>query len=309
MSEPSETSTLYRNVSLLALAQGLFMSVQAMGISTTPLAAHALLGADKSLATLPVFLVQIGIMATTIPASLLMGRIGRRLGFSLGTLFAIAFGITAAYGIVQQSFVILCCAAFMQGSAAAFAWYYRFAAADVSPDNFKPKAISYVMAGGIAAGLIGPQLAKWAVDWFQPITFLGVYIVVIVIGILSLVLVQFLKIPKLTAAEQAQGGRPMLEIMRQPSYIAALIASMFGYGVMTLVMSATPLAMQACGFHFGDSATVIQVHIIAMFLPSFFTGRLIQRFGVLNIIATGALIQVGCALVNLAGIEFSNFLI
>lgn len=298
-----------RNVILLAFAQAFFMSTQAMGIATTPLAAHAMLGADKSLATLPIFLNHAGIMLTTIPASLLMGRIGRRAGFSLGAFLAIVFGAIAAWSIYVRSFELLCVAALLQGAAASFAWYYRFAAADSSPDVFKPKAISYVMTGGIAAGLIGPQIAKWTVDWFAPLTFMGVYVAIMLVAVSSLVLLQFLRIPALTAADRAKGGRPMSVIIRQPAYIAALISSMFGYGVMTLVMSATPLAMLACGFAFGHSATVIQVHIIAMFLPSFFTGHLIQKFGVLPIIATGALIQVGCAVVNLAGIDYANFLI
>ena len=303
------TPNYRRNVALLAIAQALFMCTQAMGIATTPLAGHSLLGVDKSLATLPIFLNHAGIMLTTIPASLLMGRIGRRAGFTIGAFLAIVFGLLAAYAVFIRSFELLCVSALLQGSAAAFAWYYRFAAADASPDAFKPKAISYVMAGGIAAGFIGPQIAKWTVDWFAPVTFMGVYIAITITGALSVLLLQLLRIPNLTAAERAEGGRPLSEIARQPVYIAAVISSMFGYGVMTLVMSATPLAMLACGFGFADSATVIQVHIIAMFLPSFFTGHLIQKFGVLTIIATGALIQVGCALTNLAGIDFANFLI
>jgi MFS family permease len=136
---------------------------------------------------------------------------------------------------------------------------------------------------------------------------MGVYVAMSVVGVLSTLLMQFLSIAPPTATEQAGGGRPMSQIARQPAFITALISSMCGYGVMTLVMSATPLAMLACGFNFGDSATVIQLHIVAMFLPSFFTGHLITQFGVLPIIATGALIQVGCALVNLAGIEWWNF--
>ncbi len=308
-STTASTEAYRRNVAVLAVAQALFMCTQSMGIATTPLAAHSLLGVDKSLATLPIFLNHAGIMLTTIPASLLMGRIGRRAGFTIGAILAIVFGLLAAYAMVLRSFELLCVSALLQGSAAAFAWYYRFAAADASPDGFKPKAISYVMAGGIAAGFLGPQIAKWTVDWFSPVTFMGVYIAVTITGALSVLLMQLLRIPRLTAAERAEGGRPMSEIIRQPAYIAALISSMFGYGVMTLVMSATPLAMLACGFQFADSATVIQVHIIAMFLPSFFTGHLIQKFGVLTIIAVGALIQVGCALVNIAGIDFANFLI
>ncbi|MGE0764829.1 MAG: MFS transporter [Hyphomicrobiaceae bacterium] len=308
-SSAAPTPSFRRNVALLAVAQALFMCTQSMGIATTPLAGHSLLGADKSLATLPIFLNHAGIMLTTIPASLLMGRIGRRAGFTIGAVLAIVFGLLAAYAVTIRSFEVLCVSALLQGSAAAFAWYYRFAAADTSPDSFKPKAISYVMAGGIAAGFVGPQIAKWTVDWFAPVTFMGVYVAIAITGLLSVVLMQFLRIPRLSAEERAEGGRPMIQIIRQPTYIAAIISSMFGYGVMTLVMSATPLAMLACGFHFADSATVIQAHIIAMFLPSFFTGHLIQRFGVLTIIATGALIQAGCALVNIAGIEFANFLI
>jgi MFS family permease len=302
-------SSFRRNVALLAIAQALFMSTQSMGIATTPIAGHALLGADKSLATLPIFLNHAGIMLTTIPASLLMGRIGRTAGFTIGAALAILFGLLAAYAVLNRSFELLCASALLQGSAAAFAWYYRFAAADTSPDAFKPKAISYVMAGGLAAGFIGPQIAKWTVDWFAPVTFMGVYVAVAITGAVSMLLLQLLRIPRLTSAERSEGGRPLAEIMRQPAYIGALISSMFGYGVMTLVMSATPLAMLACGFHFADSATVIQLHIIGMFAPSFFTGHLIHRFGVLAIIATGALIQVGCALINLAGIEFANFLV
>jgi MFS family permease len=309
MTETAPTHGYRRNVALLAVAQALFMTTQAMGIATTPLAGHALLGPDKSLATLPIFLTHAGIMLTTIPASLLMGRIGRRAGFTIGAFLAVLFGALAAAAIYLQSFELLCVSALLQGSAAAFAWYYRFAAADASPDAFKPKAISYVMLGGIVAGLLGPEIAKSAVDWFAPITFMGIYVAIAVVGLLSLELMQWLRIPPLTAAERAEGGRPMGEIARQPAFIAAVISSMFGYGVMTLVMSATPLAMLACGFNFGQSATVIQVHIVAMFLPSFFTGDLIKRFGVLPIIAAGALIQVGCSLVNLAGVDFANFLL
>ncbi len=296
-----------RNVALLAVAQAMFMTTQSMGIATTPLLGHSLLGADKSLATLPIFLTHAGIMTSTIPASLLMGRIGRRNGFSLGAVLTIFFGLLAAYAAWVQSFPLLCLSAFMQGSGAAFAWYYRFAAADASPVDFKPKAISYVMAGGIAAGVIGPELAKYTVDWFSPLTFLGVYVAIALVAAANLVMLQALRIPNLTAAEQAKGGRPISEIAKQPAFVGAIVSSMFGYGVMTLVMSATPLAMLACGFNFGHSATVIQIHIIAMFLPSFFTGHLIQRFGVLNIIAAGAIIQVGCALTNLAGIELFHF--
>ncbi len=307
MSEPPATTNIRRNVMLLAICQALFMGVTTMAIATTPLVGHALLGVDKSLATLPLVLYHAGIMIMTIPASLLMARIGRRAGFSIGALMSIVSGLISTAAVFQQDFVWLCVGAMLMGSSGAFAWYYRFAAADAADEAYRPKAISLVMAGGVLAGFFGPQTAKYAVDWFNPVTFAGVYVMVVVYSALAFVVIQALRIPKLSAEERRAGGRPMREIMRQPAFVVAIVSSMFGYGVMTLVMSATPLAMLACGFKFDASATVIQAHVIAMFLPSFFTGHLIARIGVLKIIAAGAFIQIGCALTNLAGIEFMNF--
>lgn len=299
-----------RNVAVLALAQALFMSVQGMGIAATPLAAYMLLAPDhKWLATVPIFLVHLGIMGTTIPASLLMGRIGRRAGFSLGALFGVLSGAVGCLALYQHSFPMLCLAALFQGMQAAFFWYFRLAAADTTEPAFRAKAISLVMAGGVLAGFIGPQVAKWSVDWLAPVTFAGVYVAMAGFSIAVLALVQFVRIPRLSAEDRAAQGRPLSQITRQPAYRVALAASVFGYAVMTLTMSATPLAMLACGFNFNDSATVIQAHIVAMFLPSFFTGHLINRFGILPVIAAGGLIEVGCALVNLAGVDFANFLI
>jgi MFS family permease len=296
-----------RSVALLAVCQALFQSVQSMAITATPLAGYMLLGVDKSLATLPIFLVHFGLLITTIPASFMMARYGRRLGFTVGGLAGVLCGLLAAWAIYTGSFPLLCVAALFQGVAAAFAWYFRFAAADAADASYKAKAISLVMAGGVVAGFLGPQTAKWAVDLFAPVTFAGIYVMVAVFSVLILFVVQALRIAPLTASEQAEGGRPMAEIIRQPAYVVALASSMFGFATMTLVMSATPLAMQACGFKFADSATVIQGHVIAMFLPSFFTGHLITRFGVLRIIAIGALLQAACALVNLSGVQFGHF--
>jgi len=298
-----------RNVLLLAFAQAFFMCVQTMGIATTPLAAHSILGADKSLATLPIVLTHVGLMVGTIPASLLMDRIGRRAGFTIGALFGIASGLLSLHAIYELSFELLCLGATLQGVSAAFAWYFRFAAADGAEPAFKPKAIALVMAGGVIAGFLGPQTAKYAVDWLSPVLFAGVYVMVAVYSAAMLVLVQGVRVAKLTPAERAEGGRPMAEIMRQPTYIVAVLSSMFGYAVMTLIMSATPLAMLACGFAFDASATVIQGHVVAMFLPSFFSGTLIARFGAERIIVIGAVLQLLCAVVNLSGIGFANFFI
>lgn len=302
------TDPIRRNVILLAFAQAFFMCVQTMAIATTPLAGHAMLGLDqKHWATVPLVLTHTGIMLATIPASLLMARIGRRSGFSLGALIGIASGLLSVSAVYQQNFAMLCVGALLQGFSAAFAWYFRFAAADAADDQFRPHAISLVMAGGVIAGILGPETAKYATKWLEPVLFAGVYVMVAVYSGFVFMLVQGLRIPGLTKTQEQKPGRPMLEIARQPTYLVALTSSMFGYAVMTLVMSATPLAMLACGFKFGDSATVIQGHVVAMFLPSFFTGKLIQRYGVLPIIAWGAVIQVGCAAINLAGVDFYNF--
>jgi MFS family permease len=248
-------------------------------------------------------------MGTTIPASLLMGMIGRRAGFSIGALFGLLSGGVGCAALYRQSFPLLCVAALLQGMQAAFFWYFRLAAADATDPAFRAKAISLVMAGGVLAGFLGPEVAKWSVDWLAPVTFAGIYVAMAGFSAAVLVLVQLVRIPTLSATERAAQGRPMSEIARQPAYRVALAASVFGYAVMTLTMSATPLAMLACGFDFRDSATVIQAHIVAMFLPSFFTGHIITRFGVLPVIAAGGLIELGCALVNLAGVDFANFLV
>jgi MFS family permease len=315
---------LRRNISILAVAQALFQSVQGMAIATTPLAALAILGQDtglvsqpqfrwlglakdSQLATVPIFLAHLGLMSTTIPASMLMARLGRRAGFTVGGIAGVLSGVISLIGIFQQNFALMCLGAYFQGVAGAFAWYFRFAAADAADASYKAKAISLVMAGGVLAGFIGPQTAKWSVDLLSPVIYGGVYVMVALFSCLIVAVVQALDIPPLTAAQKAEGGRPLLTIMRQPTYLVALTSSMFGFAVMTLVMSATPLAMHACGFGFDHSATVIQAHAIAMFLPSFFTGHLINRFGVLRIIMAGAVIEVGCALVNLAGIDFWHF--
>ncbi len=303
LSEPAR-----RNVAVLAAAQALFHCTQTMSIATTPLAALAILGPEHAIAaTIPIFLAHFGLMCTTLPAALLMGRIGRRPGFSLGATFGIIGGIVSFAGIWWQSFALLCLGGFLQGTAAAFAWHYRFAATDVADQTFKAKAISLVMAGGVLAGIAGPQMAKWSVDLLHPHVFAGVYLTIAASAAVMLALMQMIQIPAPAKSDTGAGGRPMREIMRQPAFIAAVTASMIGYAVMTLVMSATPLAMKGCGFDFADSATVIQVHVLAMFVPSFFTGHLVNRFGVKTIVVVGACIEILCAATNLMGISLWHF--
>ena len=298
-----------RIVALLAVCQVFTMSTSIMSTATSPLAAHMLLGDDKTWATLPLFLLQLGIMTATVPASLLMRAKGRRFGFGTGALICMTGGLICAAAMMIRSFELLCLGSFLQGASSGIGWYYRFAAADTASHEFRPKAISLVLAGGVFAGLLGPQAAKWTVDWFAPMTFAGVYIALSAFAGIVFLIVQWLKIPKPSEEERRTSGRPMSEIAAQPAFKVAVLGAMLGYGTMTLIMSATPLAMLACGFSFAQSATVIQFHVIAMFGPSFFTGSLIKRFGVLTIILTGAAIEALCAIVSLTGVALTNFMI
>ena len=289
-----------RNVVLLALAQALSNSLQTMGITTTPLAAFMMLGADKSLATLPLVFTHLGLMSGTIPASLFMDRFGRRAGFTVGSLIGMLAGAVGVYAVYQQSFWLLCLTAYLQGISVSCAWYYRFAAADAAPPDLRARAISLVLFGGILSGVFGAESAKWAKDLLAPVTFAGVYVMYGVICAANLALLAFLDIPKPTREERAEPARPLSVIAQQPAFIVAVISSMMGYGVMTALMSATPLAMQACGFTFEQGATVIQFHAISMFAPALFTGHLINRYGVLPIICTGAVALIGAVLVAMA---------
>ncbi len=309
MKDAAQHSPQARNITVLALSQALFMSIQSMGISSTPLAAYSLLDQNhKWMATVPIFLTHFGVMVCTIPASHIMAAIGRRAGFMLGAMAGLAFGLIGCTAIMMGSFPLLCVAAFLQGVQGAFFWYFRLAAADAALPANRARAISLVMAGGVLAGFLGPQAAKWTVDAMAAM-FAGVYLTAGAFSLVVMGLVQFVRIPTLSAAERAEPGRSMGEVARQPAYRVALASSVFGYAVMTMTMSATPLAMMACGFGFNESATVIQAHVVAMFLPSFFTGHLITRYGVLPVIATGGVILLGCALVNLSGVAFANFMI
>lgn len=295
-----------RNVLLLALCQALHNSGTSMLIVVSALAGY-MLAADKSLATLPLALQWTATMATTIPASLLMRRHGRRLGLSVGALIFSGAGMLGVVALRLGSFELFSVACMCVGSGNAFAQYYRFAAADSAPESFRGKAISLVLAGGVVAAVVGPELAKITVDWLLPALYAGCYAALSVIALIIVFVLQGVRIPRLSAEQLSSSGRPLLEIARQPVFVVAVLSGMLGYGSMTLIMTATPLAMMGCGFAFSDTATVIQGHVLAMFLPSFFTGSLIQRFGVLRIIAAGSLLTAGCLIANMSGIAFANF--
>ncbi len=295
-----------RNVLVLAAAQALAMTGVGLIMTVSALAGQ-MLADDKSLATLPLALTFAATMASTIPASLFMGRVGRRVGFTLGQLTGAGGAAIAAYAIYAGDFWLFCWASLPVGIHNAFWQYYRFAAADTAGPAYRSRAISYVMAGGVVAAVAGPQLAKWTSDLFVPYTFMGGYAAIIGLSFAAVALLQALHIPKPSASGISRAGRPVLTIARQPVFVVAVLSAMIGYGMMLLVMTATPLAMTFCGFAFTDTATVIQWHALAMFAPSFVTGHLIQRFGVLRVIVAGCLLNAAAMATNLSGIAFENF--
>ncbi len=295
-----------KNVVVLAFCQALFTSSTAILITLGGLVGHQL--ADhKSLATLPVSAVVVGTALATIPASLLMRRIGRRLGFQVGIAIGMGGALAACAGIWYGQFWVFSLGCLALGMASAFGHYYRFAASDVAGEAFRARAISLVLAGGVLAGFIGPELAKHTKDLFAPILFLGSYVAVIGLQLASMILLLFVDIPKPSEAVLGEARRPMSVIVRQPVFITAVVGAMVGFAVMSLVMTATPLAMVACNHSFNSAATVIQWHVVAMFAPSFITGSLIDRFGVLWIMLIGVVLQVLTVAVAISGIEILHF--
>ena len=295
-----------RNTFLLSGGQALYGSNMAILITLSGLAG-VYLSPDPAYATLPISAMVVGTALSTVPASLFMQRTSRRRGFMLGTaagVFGAALAMTALFG---NSFPLFCMALFISGIYQAFAGYYRFAAADTASEEFRPRAISWVMAGGVAAAFVGAQLVALSSDWLGPVPFVGGYATAVILSLIAFVVMSFLTIPKLSADEQANTGRPLLEIFAHQKAIVAVACGMVGYGIMTLVMTATPIAMVGFGLSVNDAAFVIQWHIFSMFAPSFFTGNLIARFGVERILGTGLLLLAGCGLVALGGLEIERF--
>ena len=295
-----------RNVLILALCQALAMTSTSLMVTVAALVGQ-MLAADKTLATLPIAVQFTATMATVIPASLLMKRIGRRAGFSVGALLGAAGAGLAVAAIFAGSFVAFCLAGAGIGAALGFAMFYRFAAADAADSAFRGKAISLVLTGGVVAAVAGPQLARWSRDLFQPALFAGCFAVIAGLWLAALLLLQLVDIPRPGELERRAGGRPLSAIVRQPAFAVAALGAMIGYGVMSLVMTVTPLAMVGHAHEFDDAAFVIQWHALGMYAPSFLTGHLIARFGVLNVLAAGVALVAGCVAVNLSGTGLMQF--
>jgi MFS family permease len=290
----------YRNVLVLSGCQATLQTTGITMIAVTGLAG-AMIASNPALATVPLTCYVGGAALTTIPASLLMKSIGRRAGFQIGTVLGIFGAAVCSLAIYLASFWLLCAGMVVMGMYTSFGKYYRFAAVDVASIDFRAKAISLTLAGGIVGGIFGPEMAKRTKDLFVDHTYLGSYLSLAFVCLFATVLLTRLNIPKLPEQERKEGGRPVSTIMRQPVFLVAALASALSYGIMNLFMTSTPLAMRAHDHHFNDAAFVLEWHVIGMYAPSFFTGWLITRFGVLNVIFAGIVLLFVSILAALSG--------
>lgn len=297
-----------RNVIVLVAAQAILGSQMPMIFVVGGLAGESL-ASNACFATLPISLIVLFSMLSATPMSAIMQRFGRRAGFWLGTAGGAVGGAICALGLMQQSFPLFLVGSAFTGVYMSAQGFYRFAASDTASDAFRPKAISWVMAGGLFSAIIGPQLVK-ATSEAMVVPFLGTYLLVVVVNVLGSLLFPFLDIPKPPVPEEdAPRGRSRLELLKTPRIAVAIICAMVSYALMNLVMTSTPLAVVGCGFEQNTAADVVTGHVLAMFAPSFFTGHLIARFGVEKIIALGLVILAAAGGVALAGVNVENFFV
>jgi MFS family permease len=297
--------TAKKNVAVLAACQALLLTNNSTAIALNGLAGYAL-ASNKALATLPVTGWVVGGALSTLPISLLMKRIGRRAGFVAGALTGMLGAAVCALALVRADFWLFCLGTTVFGVYNAVGQYYRFAAADAASAEFRPKAISLVLAGGLVGGIVGPEVSKHTVDLLDT-RYLGAYLSLIGFLLLVIGVLQLLAIPTPAGNDHEAPQRPLRQIMAQPVFVVAAIGAAIGYGVMNLLMVATPLAMRLCGHPYSAAATVIGSHVVGMFGPSFFTGSLIRRFGVLQVMATGALLLYVVVAIALSGISVPHF--
>lgn len=294
------------NVFILATCQMLFGATRTLLIATAPLIAYGIVE-NKGLATLPAALVIVGTALATMPASMLMRVTGRRRGFMIGACFGALGGGVVIVGIVHADFRLLCLGTFIYGFFAAFGQYYRFAAADTAPPEFRSRAISLVLTGGVIAAVVGTSLAMAGQFLIPAEEFFGSYLFLIALTVVTVLVLLFLDIPNLTPSERSAQQRPLTAIMKQPIFVASTLAATMGQGAMNLLMTATPIAMTQAGHPFTATALVIQWHSIGMFAPGFVTGSLIKRFGEVRIILIGVVLQVICVVIGLAGTGVMEF--
>jgi len=299
-----------RNLWLLAVCQGLFLTN-----NITFIAINGLVGLSLAplgwMATLPIMGYVVGGALSTGLVAHTQRRLGRKTSFQLGLAVAVASALLCAYAAYSKNFWLLVAATVVAGYYNANAQLYRFAAAELAAPAFREKAISLVMAGGLLGAVLGPNLAAGTRS-LTDVPFAGAYLALAGVALLAiglLALIEFAPAPVRALGVASNTGRPLMEIMRQPVFIVAASAGALSYGVMNLLMAATPIAMQICGLPFSDAASVLQWHVIGMFAPGFFTGHLIKRFGTLPIMGVGLALNVLCVLIALSGVDLHQFLV
>jgi MFS family permease len=310
MSDSEPPNQVVRNIGLLATAQAIHMSAQSITTVIAGLIGYSL-APDKTLATMPFSAQVVGTLLMTIPASLILKRIGRKRGFTLGALIGCVGALVGMAAVFRADFWLLSIGHLIFGFSVPFQGYYRFAAADSAPPGWQSRAISWTLAGGVIAAFAGPNLATWSREWFSPVLFGGCYLAMACLTLMLALTLQWLRLPPprpIEAGRAAPPARPLRRILSQPKAVAAVISAAVGFSSMTFLMVATPLAMVECDFGFADAAFVIQWHALAMFGPSFFTGSLIARFGAPSVILAGLVANLLCLSMTLSGVDLHNFL-
>lgn len=295
-------------VAILALCQALLSSGNILLISVTPLIGKVLAPSYQWI-TFPIAMQFIGLMAATVPASLIMHRFGRRRGFIMGNLCGIAGAFLAIISVMNKQFGLFCLSTTLIGIGIGFSTLYRFAAIEVCKPEHKSQAISLIMAGGVLAAILGPNLSIYSQKIFPGFGYSAAFIGLLALYIVALLLLMQIRIPPLTLRQRTAKQRPLSQIIRQPTFVIAALTGMIGYTVMNLLMTSTPLAMHRHGFSFTDSTLVIELHVLGMFVPSFVTGHLIRRCGYTVMICAGCLLMLVCIGINIHGISHSHFMV
>lgn len=303
----SKIRLLNKNILLLAACQGLYLTN-----NVTFLAVNGLVGFTLApipwMATLPLMAYVIGAAISTIIVARVQARYGRKRSFQFALVIAFIASLICAYATYIHSFYLLMLGTTVAGYYSANGLLYRFVAPELTHPSLKEKAVSIVLAGGLIGGILGPNLSSWSKNMFEA-QFMGAYLILAIAGIIGIIIMEFMDFPDDYRTNQSsQTGRPLKEIILQPTFLVALIGAAIGYGVMNLMMAGTPLAMQVCGFEFSSTAQVLQYHVIGMFAPGFFTGHLIKRYGPIPIMAIGALLNFISIFIMLSGSDLPHFL-
>jgi predicted MFS family arabinose efflux permease len=297
-----------RNLWLMAAAQALFLTNNVLFVAVNGLVGLSLAPLPW-MATLPILGYVVGGAVSTGPVASSQARWGRKASFQIGLIVAFFSTLLATYAVIDRNFWLLIVATVIAGYYSANGQLYRFAAAELAKPEYRERAVSLVLAGGIVGGVLGPNLAKWT-QHIGAAPFAGAYAMLAVIALIAMVLIAMVTFPPVPLRKQgADGGRPLSVIMRQPIFIVSTAASALGYGVMNILMAASPIAMQICGHPFRDAVLVLEWHVIGMFVPGFFTGHLIKRFGTTVILSTGVVLNLVCIAIALSGVDVMHFLI